>query len=44
MVNSTFNNKLNILESKFNGDVYLKEIIDYIKATKKKKKKHIPGH
>jgi hypothetical protein len=37
MVNFTFNNKLNILESQFKGDVYLKEITDYIKATHKNK-------
>lgn len=34
MVKSTFNQQTNILESQFKGDVYLNEILDYIKATK----------
>ena len=34
MVTSEFNHKTGILESKFIGEVYLKEIIDYIISTK----------
>lgn len=34
MVTTTFNNQNKILEAQFKGDVYLKEIIDYINATK----------
>jgi len=34
MVTSKFNQKTNILESKFEGNVILSEIINYIRATK----------
>ena len=34
MVTSEFNHKTGILESKFCGEVYLKEILDYIISTK----------
>ncbi len=37
MVNSTFNDDLNILETQFKNEVYVKEITDYIKATKNNK-------
>ncbi len=37
MVNSTFNGKLNILESQFKNDVYLDEIVEYIRTTKENK-------
>ena len=34
MVTADFNNETGILDSKFEGDVTLKEIVDYIRATK----------
>jgi len=37
MVNTEFNQQTGILESKFEGDVHLKQILDYIIATKENK-------
>jgi len=37
MVNWNFNHKTGILESKFSGEVYLKEIVEYIINTKENK-------
>ena len=37
MVTSVFNHKTGILESKFKGVVTLKELVDYIRATKENK-------
>lgn len=37
MISWYYNHKTEILESRFTGDVYLKEIVDYIISTKKNK-------
>jgi hypothetical protein len=38
MIKSTFKNELNILETQFKNDVYVQDIINYIKATKENKR------